>query len=71
MDTKYNSVKTVSFKVNNIKEDLAMLMFNRSFLVVTGLNESSKFRQSASRAKMKSLNRWTAKNSLKKVCSKA
>ena len=31
MDTKYNSVKTVSFKVNNIKEDLAMLMFNRSF----------------------------------------
>lgn len=31
MDTKFNSVKKVSFKVNNIKEDLAMLMFNRSF----------------------------------------
>ena len=31
MNTKYNSVKKVSFKVNNIKEDLAMLMFNRSF----------------------------------------
>ena len=26
MNTKYNSVKTTSFKVNNIKEDLAMLM---------------------------------------------
>ena len=31
MNTKYNSVKHMSFKVNNIKEDLAMLMFNRSF----------------------------------------
>jgi hypothetical protein len=31
MNTKFNSVKKVSFKVNNIKEDLAMLMFNRSF----------------------------------------
>jgi hypothetical protein len=31
MNTKYNSVKTTSFKVNNIKEDMAMLMFNRSF----------------------------------------
>jgi len=31
MNTKYNSVKHMSFKVNNIKEDLSMLMFNRSF----------------------------------------
>ena len=31
MNTKYNSVKTNSFKVNNIKEHLSMLMFNRSF----------------------------------------
>jgi hypothetical protein len=31
MNTKYNSVKITSFKVNNIKEDMAMLMFNRSF----------------------------------------
>ena len=31
MNTKFNSVKHMSFKVNNIKEDLSMLMFNRSF----------------------------------------
>lgn len=31
MNAKFNSVKVVSFKVNNIKEDLAMMMFNRSF----------------------------------------
>jgi hypothetical protein len=33
MNTKYNSVKTTTFKVNNIKEDMAMLMFNRSFIL--------------------------------------
>lgn len=31
MTAKFNSVKKVSFKVNNIKEDMAMLMFNRSY----------------------------------------
>ena len=31
MNAKFNSVKKVSFKVNNIKEDMAMMMFNRSF----------------------------------------
>lgn len=31
MTAKFNSVKKVSFKVNNIKEDMAMMMFNRSF----------------------------------------
>jgi hypothetical protein len=41
------------------------------FLVVTGLNESSKFLQCVKRVKMKFLNRLKAKNSLKKVCSKA
>lgn len=31
MNTKFNSVKKVSFKVNNIKEDMAMMLFGRSF----------------------------------------
>ena len=31
MTAKFNSVKKVSFKVNNIKEDMARLMFNRSY----------------------------------------
>ena len=31
MTAKFNSVKKVSFKVNNIKEDMAMLMFGRSY----------------------------------------
>ncbi len=31
MTAKFNSIKKVSFKVNNIKEDMARLMFNRSF----------------------------------------
>jgi len=31
MNAKFNSVRTASFKVNNIKEDMAMMMFNRSF----------------------------------------
>jgi hypothetical protein len=31
MNTKFNNVKKVSFNVSNIKEDLAMMMFGRSF----------------------------------------
>lgn len=31
MNAKFNSIKKVSFKVNNIKEDMAMLMFGRSY----------------------------------------
>jgi len=33
MNAKFNSVNTASFKVNNIKEDMAMMMFNRSFIL--------------------------------------
>lgn len=31
MTAKFNSVKKVTFKSSNIKEDLAMMMFGRSF----------------------------------------
>ena len=31
MNTKFNSVKTTSFKVKNIKDVVSMKLYNRSF----------------------------------------